>query len=116
MQRDAVHANTVRLRCVHGPRDLLSQSVPRPLFVEEFGLKRLMLARGVCVHLDRSAFEDGRWSDKILRAHELGRAAKLEERRGVRGASAALDDRAGEVAVDALESWLAQLSPPVAAP
>ena len=90
--------------------------MPRPLFVEEFGLKRLMLSRGVCVHLERSAFEDGRWSDKILRAHELGRAAKLEERSGMRGPSAALDDRAGEVAVEALEAWLERLSPLVAAP
>ncbi|KWU43930.1 hypothetical protein RHOSPDRAFT_9859, partial [Rhodotorula sp. JG-1b] len=45
--------------------------VPRPLFVEEFGLKRLMHARGTSLGLARSDFEAGRWEFHIEEAYEL---------------------------------------------
>jgi len=41
-----------------------------------------MLSRGVAVELDRDAFEAGRWSDKVLQAHRLGKASKESERSG----------------------------------
>jgi len=55
--------------------------VPRPLFVEEFGLKRLMAQRGVSLELARTDFEAGRWEVHIEEAYELGREAKEEARR-----------------------------------
>ncbi|GAA5929500.1 uncharacterized protein JCM15063_004167 [Sporobolomyces koalae] len=55
--------------------------VPRPLFVEEFGLKRLMHQRGVSLELARTDFEAGRWEFHIEEAYEMGRSAKEEARR-----------------------------------
>ncbi|GAA6061561.1 hypothetical protein JCM10212_001093 [Sporobolomyces blumeae] len=54
--------------------------VPRPLFVEEFGLKRLMQARGVSLELARTDFEAGRWEFHIEEAYERGRATKDDAR------------------------------------
>ncbi|KAL8277798.1 hypothetical protein RQP46_009781 [Phenoliferia psychrophenolica] len=75
--------------------------VPRPLFVEEFGLKRLMLARGTAIELDRADFEGGRWELHVLEAHERGRAAKAAAR-----ASGFEDEGAGEVLVSEIEKFM----------
>ncbi|KAK4046895.1 hypothetical protein OIO90_006403 [Microbotryomycetes sp. JL221] len=52
--------------------------VPRPLFIEEFGLRRLMSKRGFCIELSRTDFEAGRWQFHVERAFELGQLKKLE--------------------------------------
>lgn len=80
-----------------------ARAVPRPLFVEEFGLKRLMHARGASLELSRVDFEAGRWELHIEEAYELGRAAKEEARRvGFE------DERAGEVIRCEIERFLAE--------
>jgi hypothetical protein len=57
--------------------------VPRPLFIEEFGLKRLMDSSAIpSVCLDRTAFEAGEWEDQIEVAYERGRLIKDTIRRG----------------------------------
>ncbi|GAA5864419.1 hypothetical protein JCM3774_002785 [Rhodotorula dairenensis] len=76
--------------------------VPRPLFVEEFGLKRLMQARGTSLELARSDFEAGRWEFHIEEAYELGRAAKEEARR-----TGFVDEGAGRVIRDEIERFMA---------
>lgn len=48
-------------------------AVPRPLFVEEFGLKRLMEASGTALPMTRADFEAGNWAKLIEQAYELGR-------------------------------------------
>ncbi|GAA5949325.1 hypothetical protein JCM3765_003371 [Sporobolomyces pararoseus] len=64
--------------------------VPRPLFVEEFGLKRLMAQRGVSLELTRTDFEAGRWQFHIEEAYEQGREAKeLARREGFKDEGAA---------------------------
>lgn len=63
------------------PLTSADDTVPRPLFVEEFGLRRLMQARGTSLELDRTDFEAGRWEFHIEEAHELGKAAKEHARR-----------------------------------
>ncbi|CAH7689117.1 hypothetical protein PPACK8108_LOCUS24188 [Phakopsora pachyrhizi] len=51
--------------------------VPRPDFVEEYGLKRLM--RGVTnLEMSRKDFEDGNWSEYIKWADSLGSRIKRE--------------------------------------
>ncbi|ORY77563.1 hypothetical protein BCR35DRAFT_353092 [Leucosporidium creatinivorum] len=55
--------------------------VPRPLFIEEFGLSRLMTQRGVSLELSREDFEAGRWEFHISEAWERGRERKEEQRR-----------------------------------
>ncbi|GJN93587.1 hypothetical protein Rhopal_006644-T1 [Rhodotorula paludigena] len=76
--------------------------VPRPLFVEEFGLKCLMQARGTSLSLDRADFEAGRWELHVEEAYEQGRAAKDEARR-----TGFVDERAGEVIRREIERFLA---------
>lgn len=86
------------------PLTLLSRAraVPRPLFVEEFGLKRLMHARGASLELSRVDFEAGRWELHIEEAYELGREAK-ERARSV----GFEDEKAGEVIRSEIERFLA---------
>ena len=55
--------------------------MPRPLFVEEFGLKRLMETSGTALPMSRADFEAGRWSSLIVKAHELGRMKKEKHRK-----------------------------------
>lgn len=55
--------------------------MPRPLFVEEYGLKRLMQSQGVSVEISRADFEAGLWEDKVLEAWNAGKELKEEERR-----------------------------------
>ncbi|GAA5853614.1 hypothetical protein JCM8547_007384 [Rhodosporidiobolus lusitaniae] len=75
--------------------------VPRPLFVEEFGLKRLMQARGTSLELDRADFEAGRWEFHIEEAYEQGRVVKEEARRvGFQ------DEKAGEVIRREIERFM----------
>ncbi|KAI8059125.1 hypothetical protein BC940DRAFT_314371 [Gongronella butleri] len=45
--------------------------VPRPQFIEEYGLRKLMVDQGSAVELDRHDFEAGRWADAILRASKM---------------------------------------------
>ncbi|SGZ31450.1 BQ5605_C044g12179 [Microbotryum silenes-dioicae] len=77
--------------------------VPRPLFVEEFGLKRLMTSRGVALELDRQDFEAGRWEFHVLEAEARGAEAKARARR-----EGFQDERAGQVIRDELEKFLTQ--------
>ncbi|GAA6038314.1 hypothetical protein JCM8097_003939 [Rhodosporidiobolus ruineniae] len=77
--------------------------VPRPLFVEEFGLKRLMTARGTSLELDRADFEAGRWEFHIEEAYEQGRAAKEEARR-----VGFVDEKAGAVIREEIERFLGE--------
>ncbi|GAA5821760.1 hypothetical protein JCM11251_001009 [Rhodosporidiobolus azoricus] len=75
--------------------------VPRPLFVEEFGLKRLMQARGTSLELDRADFEAGRWEFHIEEAYEQGKAAKEQARR-----DGFVDEKAGEVIRREIEKFM----------
>ncbi|GAA6014112.1 hypothetical protein JCM11491_004108 [Sporobolomyces phaffii] len=77
--------------------------VPRPLFVEEFGLKRLMATRGVALELARTDFEAGRWQLHIDEAYERGRDAKdLARARGFE------DDGAAGVIRGEIERFMRQ--------
>ncbi|CEQ41688.1 SPOSA6832_03426, partial [Sporobolomyces salmonicolor] len=80
-----------------------SPAVPRPLFVEEFGLKRLMQARGTSLELDRADFEAGRWEFHVEEAYAHGRAAKEEARR-----TGFVDEKAGEVIRREIETFMEQ--------
>ncbi|GAA5871750.1 hypothetical protein JCM16303_000853 [Sporobolomyces ruberrimus] len=75
--------------------------VPRPLFVEEFGLKRLMNRRGVSLELARTDFEAGRWEFHIEEAYEQGREAKeLARKEGF------VDEGAARVIREEIEKFL----------
>lgn len=78
-----------------------SLTVPRPLFVEEFGLKRLMQARGVALELDRTDFEAGRWEFHIAEAWERGFEAKEKARK-----EGYQDENAGEIIRGEIEKFL----------
>lgn len=52
--------------------------VPRPQFVEEYGLRRLMQEQGSCVEMSMHEFEDGKWAEKINLAASLPGCRKGE--------------------------------------
>lgn len=86
--------------CLAGTDGILNvRVVPRPLFVEEWGLKRLMEQRGTVVEMDRTTFEQGNWANHILQAHEEGRK---------KGRKPIEDEKADEFIVKELEKWLAE--------
>ncbi|KAK4046751.1 hypothetical protein OIV83_005856 [Microbotryomycetes sp. JL201] len=75
--------------------------VPRPLFIEEFGLRRLMRQRGTSVELSRTDFEAGRWQMHVQHAFELGQHEKRKlKERGWTG------NDAGKVIRDEIEKFL----------
>ena len=57
-----------------------SPTVPRPLFIEEYGLRLLLDQEGVGVELSRSAYETGEWASAIQEAFEKGKEAKARKR------------------------------------
>ncbi|KIY51790.1 hypothetical protein FISHEDRAFT_36546 [Fistulina hepatica ATCC 64428] len=56
--------------------------VPRPLFVEEHGLRLWLTREGVGLELSQADYEDGRWSAAVSEAYERGRETKLARRAG----------------------------------
>ncbi|KAI0685927.1 hypothetical protein BC835DRAFT_1309732 [Cytidiella melzeri] len=55
--------------------------VPRPLFIEEHGLRLLLDKEGVSVELSRSTYEAGDWAAAVQEAYDKGKACKAEKRR-----------------------------------
>ncbi|CAO3600399.1 unnamed protein product [Absidia cylindrospora] len=54
--------------------------VPRPQFIEEFGLRKLMQDQGSAVELHRDDFEAGRWGRALEEAAQLSGACDEPER------------------------------------
>ncbi|CAM0139345.1 unnamed protein product [Umbelopsis sp. WA50703] len=71
--------------------------VPRPQFIEEMGLLKLMKNQGSAVELPREDFEQGRWASYISEAAELPGRCEPERVVGHNG---------GEVAARALENFV----------
>ncbi|KAH9856604.1 hypothetical protein C2E23DRAFT_866009 [Lenzites betulinus] len=55
--------------------------VPRPLFIEEHGLRLFLSHAGVGVELARAQYEQGEWADAVDAAWRAGREAKAAKRR-----------------------------------
>lgn len=55
--------------------------VPRPLFIEEHGLRQLLATEGVGVELSRISYEMGEWADAVEEAWLKGRHAKEKKRK-----------------------------------
>ncbi|KAI0822506.1 hypothetical protein BC628DRAFT_663676 [Trametes gibbosa] len=55
--------------------------VPRPLFIEEHGLRLFLSHAGVGVELARAQYEQGEWADAVEAAWRAGRDAKTAKRR-----------------------------------
>lgn len=58
----------------------LTTLVPRPLFIEEFGLRLLLNQEGVGVELSRSSYESGEWAAAIEEAWQNGKERKARKR------------------------------------
>lgn len=56
-------------------------AVPRPLFIEEFGLRLLLEQEGTGVELSRSSYESGEWAAAIDEAWHAGKARKAAKRK-----------------------------------
>ncbi|KAI0072755.1 hypothetical protein K474DRAFT_1667435 [Panus rudis PR-1116 ss-1] len=54
--------------------------VPRPLFIEEFGLRMLLERDGVGVEMTRTAYETGEWAKYVQEAWTKGKDAKARKR------------------------------------
>jgi hypothetical protein len=57
-------------------------TVSRPLFVEEHGLRLLLEREGVGVEMSREAYEAGEWASAVSEAWRTGAKRKLERRAG----------------------------------
>ena len=60
---------------------MVRKTVPRPLFIEEHGLKLLFDQKGVGVELSRQQYEEGDWASSVEEAWIRGRRMKEERRR-----------------------------------
>ncbi|CAL1716937.1 unnamed protein product [Somion occarium] len=54
--------------------------VPRPLFIEEFGLRMLLEQEGVGVELSRTSYESGEWARAVEEAWMKGKDVKVSKR------------------------------------
>lgn len=58
--------------------------MPRPLFLEEAGLRILIQTRGVGLEMTREQYESGEWAQLVQQAWESGREAKTAKvKRGI---------------------------------
>lgn len=55
--------------------------MPRPLFIEEFGLRLLLNQEGVGVELSRLSYESGEWARAIDDAWQKGKELKARKRK-----------------------------------
>jgi L-arabinokinase len=72
--------------------------VPRPQFIEEQGLLKLMKDQGSAVELTREAFEAGQWADAIERASKMPGTCKDPQQR--------VSHNGGEIAATNLEHFV----------
>ncbi|KAH9902735.1 hypothetical protein C8Q73DRAFT_750066 [Cubamyces lactineus] len=82
--------------------------VPRPLFIEEHGLRLFLEREGVGVELSRAQYEQGEWANAIETAWHAGRAAKMRKRaEGETGKRMEEGARMAREIVEWAESWKA---------
>lgn len=55
--------------------------MPRPLFIEEHGLRLLLESEGVGVELSRSYYEKGEWAGAVQEAYMRGKDVKAKKRK-----------------------------------
>ena len=80
--------------------------VPRPLFVEEHGLRRLLEEQGTGVELTRTMYEAGDWKEAVSHAWELGREKKKARKElGLRIGADGGRRKEGEQMVHELIEW-----------
>ncbi|KAI0635610.1 hypothetical protein C8Q77DRAFT_1098495 [Trametes polyzona] len=80
--------------------------VPRPLFIEEHGLRLFLSHAGVGVELERAKYEQGEWADAIEAAWRAGREAKARKRReGETGLRQKEGARMAREVVEWVERW-----------
>lgn len=80
--------------------------VPRPLFIEEHGLRMLLERDGVGVELSRAAYESGEWAGAVEEAYIKGRDAKERKRReGQTGRRAREGKEMAEMLVQWVQKW-----------
>ncbi|THH08591.1 hypothetical protein EW145_g2601 [Phellinidium pouzarii] len=81
--------------------------VPRPLFVEEHGLRVLIEGAGVGVEMPRGVYEGGMWRDYVREAWERGREGKVRRRvRGLREDMGESRSEEAEAIVRGLVEWV----------
>lgn len=80
--------------------------VPRPLFIEEHGLRLLLEKEGVGVELSRTSYESGEWAEAVEQAYSKGKEAKARKRReGETGKRASEGKMMAETLVDWVKCW-----------
>lgn len=78
-------------------------TVPRPLFIEEHGLRLLLEREGVGIELSRHSYESGEWAAAVETAYQKGKGAKIGKRsEGETGKRAA----EGKILATGLVRWV----------
>ncbi|KAF0497662.1 galactokinase like protein [Gigaspora margarita] len=72
--------------------------VPRPQFIEEYGLRNLMETQGSCVEMSKDHFESGQWKEYILKACDMPGVCQNIEKR--------LSHDGGKVVANIVEQFL----------
>ncbi|GJE96266.1 hypothetical protein PsYK624_124600 [Phanerochaete sordida] len=84
--------------------------VPRPLFIEEHGLRMLLARDGVGIELSRTAYESGEWAGAVEKAYHLGKEKKQRKRdEGETGLRAKEGREMAEMLVGWVQKWQAQV-------
>ncbi|RPD68439.1 hypothetical protein L226DRAFT_540699 [Lentinus tigrinus ALCF2SS1-7] len=82
--------------------------VPRPLFIEEHGLRLYLEQEGVGVELSRTQYEMGEWADAVEEAYRKGLEAKARKRQvGETGKRAEEGREMAQYVVDWVGRWQA---------
>lgn len=74
--------------------------VPRPQFIEEKGLLKLMSDQGSAVELSREDFEDGNWAPAIERASQMSGTCQNPQLR--------IPHNGGEIAAQSIENFVVE--------
>ncbi|KAI8980058.1 hypothetical protein BD414DRAFT_420926 [Trametes punicea] len=94
--------------------------VPRPLFIEEHGLRLFLEREGVGIELSRTQYEQGEWADAVEAAWRAGREAKARKRaEGETGKRCAEGRRMANEVVEWVRKWktgIAEMAGAVDAP
>ena len=82
--------------------------MPRPLFIEEHGLRLLLESEGVGVELSRGCYERGEWADAVQEAYMRGKKAKAKKRQeGETGKRREEGKKMAEELLEWLDKWKA---------
>ncbi|CAH1763316.1 691_t:CDS:2, partial [Entrophospora sp. SA101] len=97
---DLTNAADAVMECIGHSKPFIY--VPRPQFIEELGLLKLMQFQGISLEMSRERFENGEWRSHILEAYNMSKNTKKRHKPKIEK----LKHNGGKVAAEILEKYL----------